>query len=605
MFQEFSVKGGAALGREHLPQIREAMHAQGLDWFMVPHEDSYQNEYLPDAFERLAYATGFTGSAGAAILGLEKAALFVDGRYTVQGRAQTDPTLFEQVDFVAGAQTNWLSRNIQKGEVVGYDPELHTLPSVKALTKAVERAGATLQAVNANPIDAVWTDQPALRDAPVTPHADNLAGVSHKEKRHAIAGDLQGRGIDAAVLTSPVSVAWLLNLRGGDVAHTPAPLGRVVINQDGRATLFMKPGKLTGEAQSALGNDVAVRDEGEFWDALGEYENRTVLVDANGSPAKVAQLLEQAGAQIVMGEDPCALPRACKNATEVDGARTAHQRDGVAVTRFLHWLATQGQSGEVDEITAAQKLESIRKESDLLRDISFETISAAGPNSALPHYRVNEESNRILAKGSLYLVDSGGQYPDGTTDITRTIAIGEPTAEMAERNTLVLKGHIALTMIRFPPGTTGSALDGFARHHLWMAGLDFDHGTGHGVGSYLGVHEGPQRISKAPNDVALKPGMIVSNEPGYYREGDYGIRIENLQVVTPPAPIPGGERDMLGFETLTLAPLAKELIVTSMLTHAERQWVDDYHARVLSEIGPHLPSEAERQWLDDACKPLV
>ena len=604
MFQQFTVKGGPALGRQHLPLIRQAMADGGMDWFLVPHEDAYQNEYLPDAFERLAFATGFTGSAGAAVLGRQKAALFVDGRYTVQGREQTDNELFERVDFVAGAISAWLAANISPGDVVGYDAELHTQPAVEQLEKAVTRAGGTLRAVATNPIDAVWTDQPSVPEAPVVVHQDEFAGLSHAQKRDLIAKKLREEGADAAVLASPNSLAWLLNVRGGDVAHTPSTLGRVIMRTDGQADLFIRRSKLTDEVYQHLGNGVSVHEEDSFWGALGDYRGQTVLVDAQGTPARVVQTLRAEGATTLMGDDPCALPRACKNSVEIRGAEEAHIRDGVAVTRFLHWLATAAQSGEETEITAAQKLESLRRELPQLRDISFETISAAGPHSALPHYRVNEESNRPLARGNLYLVDSGGQYPDGTTDITRTVPIGEVPEEMGHRFTLVLKGHIGLSRSRFPAGTTGSALDVLARQHLWMAGFDFDHGTGHGVGSYLGVHEGPQRIAKAPNNVALQPGMIVSNEPGYYLEGHYGIRIENLQYVTAPQEIEGGERGMLGFQTLTLAPIARELIVIDMLEVAERDWLNAYHQRVLAEIGPRLPTDEERRWLQAACAPV-
>jgi Xaa-Pro aminopeptidase len=604
MFQDFTVKGGPAIGQRNLPKIREVMRAEGLNWLLVPHEDSYQNEYLPAAYERLGFSTGFTGSAGAAILGLSRAALFVDGRYTVQGRAQTEPSLFEQIEFTGAALCSFLSENLKPGEKVGYDGELHTQPAIDALTKAVEQAGGVMVATDGNLIDKVWTDQPALSDAPVTVQDTQFAGKDHDGKRSEVAALLRKQNADLTILTSPVSLAWLLNLRGNDVDHTPAPLGRVIVHASGDADLFIDQTKLTDGVRSHLGNHVALHDETGFWDHLTTLSGKRALVDAHGAPSRVVELLKSAGARPILGEDPCALLRATKNRTEIEGAKAAHLRDGVAMTRFLFWLDTEGQSGAIDEITAARTLEALRREIPELKDLSFESISAAGPNSALPHYRVNEASNRVLERGNLYLIDSGGQYPDGTTDITRTVLIGEASAEMKTRFTLVLKGHIALSMIRFPEGTTGSALDAFARQPLWMAGLDFDHGTGHGVGSYLSVHEGPQRISKAPNSVALRPGMILSNEPGYYREGHYGIRIENLQFVTEASPVPGGERLMLGFETLTLAPISRALTVTDLLTAQDRDWLNAYHARVLAEIGPRLQVEAEQDWLKAACAPV-
>ena len=604
MFQSFDVKGGRSVGHKTLPKLRAELERQGLDGVIIPHEDEHQNEYLPEANERLAWATGFTGSAGAALVLTDAAYLFVDGRYTVQGAAQTDPDLFEVRDLVAEGVAGWLKAHGPEGARIGYDPRLHTPNAVSRLEAAAKQCSARLVALEQNPIDIAWTDRPAPPRTLLRVHPIAVAGESHEDKRARLGADLNAVSIDAAVLTSPVSLAWLLNLRGDDVRHTPAPLGNVILRSDGSAVLFVHPDKVTDEVRAHLGNAVSIADEDAFAGALAGLSGARVRVDPAETSQAVFSALEAGGAQIERGDDPCALPRACKNPVEVEGARVAHRRDGIAVTRFIHWLETEAQSGAFDEIEAALKLEGFRRECTELTDLSFETISAAGPDGALPHYRVNTASNRTLAPGTLYLCDSGGQYKDGTTDVTRVVAIGAPSGEMRERYTLVLQGHIALALARFPAGTTGAHLDAFARRPLWEAGLDFDHGTGHGVGSYLSVHEGPQRIAKGQNTTALMPGMIVSNEPGYYKEGAYGIRIENLQVVTPASEVAGGERPMLGFETLTLAPLARRLIVTAMLSPTDRAWVDAYHARVLAEIGPQLEDNTVKTWLEAACAPL-
>ncbi|MCC5996567.1 MAG: aminopeptidase P family protein [Oceanicaulis sp.] len=601
--QNFDVKGGPHLGRDHLPLLRAALKTAGLDGFIIPHEDEYNNEYLPANAERLAWATGFTGSAGAAIVLTDKAAVFVDGRYTEQVKAQVDAKLFEYVDLMEPGPAGWLKAQAIKGARIGYDPRLHAPDALARLEQGAKAAGAELIALSENPIDTAWIDRPAAPAAAVVPHPEIFSGEDHGAKRRRVARDIADQGAQAAVITSPASIAWLFNLRGGDVACTPLPLASALLDSDGRATLFIAETKLTAAARAHLGNEVAVRPETEFGDALKALKGKTVLADPASTSVWVFQQLEAGGAAITRQSDPVALPRACKNAVEIEGARQAHIRDGEALVRFLHWLDTEAQSGHVDEIEAALKLESFRKSLPELKDLSFETISAAGPNGAFPHYRVNTASTLKLATGSLYLVDSGGQYPDGTTDVTRTVPIGDPTAEMRRHFTLVLKGHIALSVIRFPEGTTGSALDALARAPLWMAGLDYDHGTGHGVGSYLGVHEGPQRIAKAPNSVALKPGMIVSNEPGYYQTGAYGIRIENLQAVTGPAPIEGGDRPMLGFETLTMAPIHRGLIDTTLLSPDEIAWLDAYHAEVRGRVLPRLDGDAAA-WLIRATEPL-
>ncbi len=601
--QNFEVKGGPQFGRAHLPLLRAALTAAGLDGFIIPHEDEYNNEYLPANAERLMWATGFTGSAGAAIVMSDRAAAFVDGRYTEQVKSQVDPELFEYADLVEFGIAGWIKANAKSGEVIGYDPRLHSPDAMAKIEAAAKKAGASLKAVDVNPIDTAWEDRPAPPRAKVHPHPLELAGEDHSEKRRRIGADVEEDGADAAIITEPASIAWLFNLRGGDVSCTPLPLSAAILEKDGRATLFIENEKLTDETRGHLGNEVALRPETEFGDGLKALAGRTVRVDPATSSAWVFQTLDGAGAELQRKPDPVALPKACKNSAEIEGSKKAHIRDGAALVRFLHWLDTDAQSGEVDEIAAAIQLETFRKQTPELKDISFETISAAGPNGAFPHYRVNTASTRKLERGSLYLVDSGGQYPDGTTDVTRTVPIGDPTAEMRRHFTLVLKGHIALSQIRFPEGTTGSALDVLARAPLWNEGFDYDHGTGHGVGSYLGVHEGPQRISKAPNAIALKPGMIVSNEPGYYKVGDYGIRIENLQFVTDAAPVPGGDRKMLGFEALTMAPIHSALVDTTLLSGAELQWLDAYHADVKAKLLPLLDGDVA-DWLVKACEPF-
>ena len=605
MRQSFKESADPSYGSLHLPRIRAAMAAQGLDGLLVPHEDEHQNEYLPGANDRLAWATGFTGSAGAAVVMADRAAVFVDGRYTIQVRAQVDASLFEICDLVVGGVPGWIEAHTRAGQVIGYDPRLHSPDALGYLKNAAIRSGATLKSLDPNPLDVAWgADRPAQPAAPVRPHALEFAGEESAAKRTRLGEGLVAKGAEAAVLTAPASIAWLFNVRGGDVSRTPLPLAQAILNRDGSARLFLEPAKVTPELPAWLGNGVSLETPADLPGALAALKGKVVLVDPAQSPAFYFDALEAAGARVLRGEDPCALPRACKNPVEIAGSRSAHVRDGVALTRFLHWVATEAQALLPDEIEVASRLEAFREEVEGLSDLSFDTIAAAQGNAALPHYHPTEKTNTRTAPGTLLLVDSGGQYPDGTTDVTRTMAIGTPSREMCERFTLVLKGHLALAALRFPAGTTGSAVDAFARAALWSRGLDYDHGTGHGVGVFLGVHEGPHRIAKAPNAVALQPGMIVSNEPGYYKEGAYGIRIENLQYVTSPRTIPGGDRPMLGFEALTLAPIDRTLILPDLLTAEERDQLDAYHARVLAEIGPHLDAPV-RAWLEGACAPIL
>ncbi len=599
MFQTYDDPGGPALGREHLPLLRKALAKLGLDGFIVPHEDEWQNEYVPPAYDRLAWLTGFTGSAGAAVVLKDEAAVFVDGRYTLQVRAQVDGELFAHRDLVEGGPAAYVRERAAKGARLGYDPKLFSPDALTKLRAAADAAGADLVPVAPNPIDAVWSDRPPLPAAPVNPQPEDYSGEAATAKRHRLGEQLAVEKADATVITSPASIAWLFNIRGGDVARSPLPLGEAILKADGSADLFLDPGKVSPELRQWLGNEVAVRPSDDLAPALASLAGKSVRIDPATASAWYFEQLEKAGAKIVRGADPVVLPRACKNEREIEGSRKAHERDGAAVSRFLHWVATEGQSGKINEIEACMKLEAFRQATGALKDLSFDSISGAGPNGAIVHYRVTNNTNRVLERGQLFLIDSGGQYLDGTTDITRTVAIGEPTAEMKDRFTRVLKGHIALSRVRFPKGTTGHQLDALARLSLWEAGLDYDHGTGHGVGSYLGVHEGPHRIAKFVNTQPLEPGMIVSNEPGYYKTGAYGIRIENLQVVTPAAAITGGERPMLGFETLTLAPIARELVDVSLLTQVERDWLNAYHARVREKIGPQLDGDA-KAWLEAA-----
>ncbi len=521
----------------------------------------------------------------------------------MQSREQVDQSLFSLEDLTGAGVAGWLAKNAPRGGRIGYDPKLHSPDALDRLKAAAEKAGAELVPVETNPIDAAWDGQPDAPMATIAVHPVEFAGEEHAAKRTRIGEAIAEDGADAAAITAPASIAWLFNLRGGDVMRSPLPLGAAIIRKDGTATLFVEPEKITDEVRAHLGNEVAFRPEAEFEAGLKELSGAKVSADPSSASAWVFDTLTGAGATVVRRRDPVALPKAIKNATELNGSAQAHIRDGAALTRFLHWLDTEAQSGEVDEITAAQKLASFRGELNELRDLSFDTISGFGANGALPHYRVSEASNLMLSPGSLYLVDSGGQYPDGTTDVTRTVPIGEPTAEMRERFTLVLKGHIGLALARFPKGTTGGQLDVLARLPLYMAGLDYGHGTGHGVGSFLGVHEGPQRIAKAGSDEPLQPGMIVSNEPGYYKEGEYGIRIENLIYVTDPAEIEGGEIPMMGFENLTWAPIHKSLVDVHLLAPAEVAWLDAYHAGVREHVLPLVEGDVA-SWLVKACEPL-
>ncbi|MEX1204681.1 MAG: aminopeptidase P family protein [Dongiaceae bacterium] len=586
-----------------LAALREELRRRGLAGFVVPRADEHQGEYVAPRAERLAWLTGFTGSAGLAAVLDADAAIFVDGRYTLQATDQVDTALFAPRHLVEQPLEDWIAERLPKGGRLGYDPWLHTADGVARLRRAVEKAGGELAPCADNPLDAVWTDQPPPPIAPVVPHELRFAGRAAEDKRRALADKLAADGVDAAVLTAPDSIAWLLNIRGADVPRTPLPLGFAILHRDAAVELFIDRRKLVPGLEAHLGNGVAVNPPDAFGTALDRLgaAKRRVLADPSGAAAWVFDRLAAAGAEAVRGDDPCALPKACKNPVELAGARAAHRRDGAAVTRFLAWLGPAADGG-LTEIAAAERLAVLRRGNELFRDFSFDSISGAGPNGAIVHYRVTPRTDRRLESGQLYLIDSGAQYLDGTTDITRTVAIGAPTAEMRDRFSRVLKGHIALATARFPKGTTGSQLDTLARTALWQAGLDYDHGTGHGVGSFLGVHEGPHRISKIPNRVPLEPGMIVSNEPGYYKPGAYGIRIENLVTVVK-VEVVGAERPMLGFDTLTLAPIDRNLVDAALMTVEELAWLDSYHARVRETLTPLLEA-GTAEWLAAATAPM-
>jgi Xaa-Pro aminopeptidase len=602
-FQSFDDQSDAATVAPRLAALRTELKARGLDGFLVPRSDEHQGEYVPKRAERLAWLTSFTGSAGAAIAMLDRAAIFVDGRYTLQVRQQTDTKLFEPRDLIGEGLGAWIEANVPAGTKLGYDPWLHTAAAIDMLKQSAERAGAMLVACETNPIDAVWADQPAPPLAQATPHGIALAGEAAESKRTRIAEDIKKLGADAGVITMPDSICWLLNMRGGDVPHTPFALSFAILNADGSTDLFMDKRKSSPELVKHFGNAVHLREPAEFAGALDALKGKTVLADPSTAAAAIFDRLVKAGAKVKRAGDPIQLPKACKNPVEIEGSRKAHIRDGAALTRFLAWFAREAPNGQLTEIEAAQTLEGYRKATGALTDLSFDSISGAAPHAALPHYRVSRSSNRKINRNEIFLIDSGGQYPDGTTDVTRTMIVGKATPEMRDRFTRVLKGHISLATVRFPEGTTGLQIDAFARRALWDAGLDYDHGTGHGVGSYLSVHEGPQNISKRFVTQPLKPGMICSNEPGFYKSNEFGIRIENLVVVTEPEDVPGGERKMMRFETITLAPIDVDLVDAKLLTADERDWLNAYHVRVREQLSPLVDGET-KAWLDNATRAI-
>jgi len=604
-FQSFEDRTERAASGARVAALRTELARRGLTGFVVPRSDRHQNEYVPASEERLAWLTGFTGSAGAAIVLMERAVLFVDGRYTLQVREQVDTSLFTIEHLVETPPDRWIETNLTSADRLGYDPWLHTVESAERLAKACAAAGATLVAVEPDLIDAIWSDRPAPPLGAVTLHDLRFAGEEAEEKLARIRAELAKLRADALIVSDPHAVAWAFNIRGADVAHTPLPLAFAVVPQAGRPALFVDGRKLSNDVRDRLEGLADVREPADFVQALAALgqARKTVRLDQATAADALARLVITHGGKVARGACPIVLMKAVKNQVEISGARAAHIRDGAAVTRFLAWFDREAARGALTEIDAVAALESFRRDTGLLKDVSFPTISGAGPDGAIVHYRVTSKTNRAIVPGELFLIDSGGQYQDGTTDITRTVPVGEPTAEMRERFTRVLKGHIAIARAVFPDGTTGAQLDSFARQFLWAQGLDFDHGTGHGVGSYLSVHEGPARISKL-GTTALRRGMILSNEPGYYKAGAYGIRIENLVLVVEAAAVPGAEKPLNAFETLTLAPIDRRLIVANMLTPEETEWLDGYHARVAQTLSPLVDAET-RAWLAAATRPLA
>lgn len=601
-------QSGMTTHPDRLPALRAQLSATNLDGFIVPLTDEHMSEYVGGYAQRLAWLTGFEGSAGSAAVLMQRAAIFTDGRYTIQVREQVSGTDWDFVGVPEHSVAGWLADHAPQGARIGYDPWLHTRASIVDLHAALGRVDITLVAVDANPIDAIWHDRPAPSAAELTVQPDTLAGVSSAAKRAEVADWLARERADALVVPALESIAWLFNVRGRDVARTPVALSYAIVHADGTADLFVAPDKVGAAVREHLGNAVRLCDRHAFADALRGFAGRTVAIDPSLAVAAIFDGVEAGGGTTIARRDPTIVAKACKNPVEIAGHRAASLRDGAAVTRFLCWIADAGPRGGQTELSAAAQLLALREEGGMLRDLSFDTISATGPNGALPHYHVTGESNRAIEPGQLYLIDSGGQYDDGTTDLTRVVPIGAPTPEMRDRYTRVLQGHIALATAVFPHGTTGGQLDALARGPLWQAGLDYAHGTGHGVGSFLSVHEGPARIAKpsypggGPSE-PLRAGMILSNEPAYYKAGAFGIRIENLLLVVARA-VPEGEAEMLAFETLTLAPLDRNLIDAALLTERETAWVDDYHAWVQGALSPLLPDH-DRAWLATRCAPLA
>jgi Xaa-Pro aminopeptidase len=605
MFQTYEAPETRQDGAQPEARQRQQMADPRLDAGLGPRADEHQGEDVAPSAERLRWLTGFSGSAGLAVVARGAAALFVDGRYVTQAPTQVDTRTFEVLQIPQAKPDDWLAEHLKAGAVVGFDAWLHTAAMVEELGKSLEPKGIKLKALPGNPVDRSWgRERPAPPQGAVVPHPTRYAGKPAEQKIAELQAALRQDGDDAVILTLPDSIAWLLNIRGSDVAHNPVALAFAIVPVSGKVELFIDARKLGPEAKAHLAKHAKVGEPAALADRLRALKTapRRVRLDPATAASWFFRRLKGGKARIVRGPDPCLLPKARKNAAEIKGTRAAHKRDGAAVARFLAWLDREAPRGRLDEIAAARHLETLRSETQALKEISFDTISGAGPNGAIVHYRVTTATSRKLEPGELYLVDSGAQYLDGTTDITRTVAIGTPTREMQERFTLVLKGHIAVATARFPKGTRGIDLDPFARRALWEAGLDFDHGTGHGVGSYLSVHEGPQSISKR-GMTALEPGMIISNEPGYYKAGAYGIRIENLVLVTQPERIAGGEREVTGFETLTLAPIDRRLVVQELLSAEELAWLNAYHARVRDIIGPDL-GPTDRAWLEAATAPI-
>ncbi|MGQ3673702.1 aminopeptidase P family protein [Xanthobacter sp. TB0136] len=603
VFQTFEDLADGAAGPARLAALRGALAARGLDGYVVPRADAHQNEYVPPCEERLAWLTGFTGSAGMLVVLKDRTALFVDGRYTLQAPAQVDTGAYEVVPLADMRPEEWLATHLPKGARMGFDPWRTTLDGRARLARAAEQAQATLLAAPDDPVAAIWTDRPAPPCAPIRLQDLAIAGEDSSAKLRIVREEMERQKLDGLLLSDPHCTAWLFNIRGADVAHTPLPLAWCIVPREGKADLFVEEAKLPAHVAHALAPFAGIHPVSALQPHLAQFaEGRTIRVDAATAPVALADIISAAGGTAQKGEDVITHLKAVKNPAEIAGMRAAHLRDGVALVRFLAWFDSESGKGTLTEIDVVEALETFRRDTGELRDVSFPTIAGAGENGAIVHYRVTRATNRALHPHELFLLDSGAQYPDGTTDVTRTMAVGTPTADMRRHYTLVLKGHLALGAAIFPQGATGAQLDPLARQFLWAAGLDFAHGTGHGVGAGLSVHEGPARISQLGH-VPLKAGMILSNEPGYYRTGAYGIRIENLLLVEPRT-VEGAEKPCLGFGTLTLAPYDRRLIDTALLTPAERAMVDAYHLRIRLEVGPLVEDGSAREWLHQATAPL-
>ena len=602
-FQTFEEPEAGVALTARLAALREELARRKLTGFVIPRADQQQNEYVPPSEERLAWLTGFTGSAGLAVVLTQEAAIFVDGRYTLQAAKQVDAKAWAVESLIDPPPESWLSAHLKAGDRLGFDPWLHTSSAAERLATACAKAGAELVAVDSNPVDAIWQDRPQPPLAPVTVHGLQHSGITEADKLTQVRSEIAKLGVDALVVSDSHAVAWTFNIRGADVAHTPLPLSYALVPKDGRPTIFIDHRKLSNLTRDHLEQSADVREPDAMAPTLMALARSGAAIALDNATAAdaLSRLIAGAGGKPVRGNDPIALLKAVKNATEIKGTQTAHRRDAIALARFLAFIDKEAASGKLTEIDAVEALETFRRDTGALKDVSFPTISGTGPNGAIVHYRVTRKSNRRIVPGDLLLIDSGAQYEDGTTDVTRTMAVGEPTAEMRDRFTRVLRGHIAIARAIFPDGTTGAQLDTLARQYLWAAGVDFEHGTGHGVGSYLSVHEGPARISKL-GTTPLKRGMILSNEPGYYKTDGFGIRIENLELVVE-AEIKGAEKPMNAFETLTLAPIDRRLIDVAMLGKDELDWLNAYHARVRAEVRPAL-DEATRAWLDQATAEL-
>jgi len=599
VFQSFESHASPSQGPTRLAALRAQLAMVGLDGFLVPRADVHQGEYVAARDERLQWLTGFTGSAGLCIVLPGVAGVFIDGRYRTQVKVQVDLGAFTPVPWPEVKPGEWVRDHLAAGKV-GFDSWLHTSEEVERIENSLEDSGVILCSKSINPIDEIWPDQPDAPSGKVFVHPDALAGETAADKRARLAKDLRSAGQNAAVLTLPDSICWLLNIRGADVPKNPVVQGFAILHDDGQVDLFVAAAKLDDTVRAHLGPEVVLRAPEDFPAALAALAG-PVRVDKSSAPLAVSTILRDAGVKVVWGDDPCKLPKARKNAAEIAATREAHLRDGAAMAEFLCWLDDRTPKGGLTEIAVVQALEGFRRATNALHDISFDTICGAGPNGAIIHYRVTEGTDRLIRQGELLLVDSGGQYPDGTTDITRTIAVGDPGDEARECYTRVLQGMIAISRARFPKGVSGRDIDALARYPLWLAGQDYDHGTGHGVGAFLSVHEGPQRISRL-SEVPLEPGMILSNEPGYYREGAFGIRLENL-IVVKEAPAMGDDRHHLAFETLTWAPFDRRLVLPDRLARGERNWLNAYHTATLEKLGSRV-SPATFEWLSRATAPI-